>query len=394
MDLKELKARLKQIGQEAQAATGETLDKLMAEANDINSQITEAQNRAKLTQMAETLSAEDALLKESGKGAEDEREKRAKTLKSGGKAFYKLAPKAAAVTSGSTVLPEHTASDIKPTFNELSSLVDRVKVVPLSGGESYQRAYLKGFGIGDYTAEGAEYSEDEPIFGYAEMTKAKITSYAEETEEVLKLPGADYDSVIGSGVVTAIKKKMNQEIMNGTGGANHLKGIFYNDTAAAKQVIDPATDLAVSAIDETTLDEIIYSYGGDEAVEDMAVLILNKKDLKAFATLRDADGDKVYDVVNRGNTGTIDGVPYVINSACKAISDSTTAADAYCMAYGPLSNYELPVFSDIETNRSTDYKFKQGQIAYKGVIFVGGGVAAHNGFIRVKKAAAAAPAGE
>jgi HK97 family phage major capsid protein len=141
----------------------------------------------------------------------------------------------------------------------------------------------------------------------------------------------------------------------------------------------------VTAIDETTLDEIIYAFGGDEDVEDGAVLILNKKDLKAFATFRDAEGEKVYTVVNNGNTGTIDGVPYLINSACKALSAAATASASYCMAYGPLSNYTMAIFSDVDIQRSTDYKFKEGMIAHKGVVFAGGNVTAKNGFLRVKK---------
>ena len=86
-------------------------------------------------------------------------------------------------------------------------------------------------------------------------------------------------------------------------------------------------------------------FGGDEDVEDAAVLVLNKKDLKAFAKLRDKQGRKVYTIVNHGNTGTIDGVPYVINSACGAVTDTQTKAIVYCMAYGPLSNYEMAIFS-------------------------------------------------
>ena len=54
------------------------------------------------------------------------------------------------------------------------------------------------------------------------------------------------------------------------------------------------------------------------------------------------------------------------------------------MAYGPLSNYEVAVFSDIEAKKSTEYKFKQGQTAYKACVFMGGNVVAKNGFIRVK----------
>jgi HK97 family phage major capsid protein len=115
----------------------------------------------------------------------------------------------------------------------------------------------------------------------------------------------------------------------------------------------------------------------------MAVLILNKRDLKAFAKVRDKQGRKVYTIVNQGNTGTIDGIPYIINSACGAVSDAQTAADVYCMAYGPLSNYELAIFSDIDAKKSTDYKFATGQIAYRADVYAGGSVVACNGFERV-----------
>ena len=222
------------------------------------------------------------------------------------------------------------------------------------------------------------------MFGYATVNKVKITAYAEETEEVLKLAVADYDSEVMKGISIATRKKLTREILIGDGTAGHFVGIF-DDGATA---IDPLTDLAIAVINEKTLDDIIFSYGGDEDVEDVAVLILNKKDLKAFATLRKANGDKVYDVVANGNTGTIDGVPYIINSACKAIADVSTTVGQFGMAYGSLSNYTMAIFSDLDVQRSTDYKFKQGMLAHRGSVFAGGNVTASNGFLRVKKGVA------
>lgn len=288
---------------------------------------------------------------------------------------------AVTVGSGSVVVPKYTASDIKPTFNEVSSLIDRVGYKELKGGESYRQPYILGYGTGDYTLEGADYATAEPTFAYADINKTKVTAYAEDSEEVLKLPDADYDGEVVKGITVATRKKLTREILIGTGAANRLVGIF----SAAAAAIDPATDKGLSAIDATTLDEIIFSYGGDEEVEDAAVLILNKKDLKAFARLRTADGKKIYNVVTNGNTGTIDGIPFIVNSACKAISDAATVAGDFAMAYGPLSQYQLTVFSDLDVQRSTDYKFKQGMIAHRGSIFAGGNVISKNGFLRVKK---------
>lgn len=118
--------------------------------------------------------------------------------------------------------------------------------------------------------------------------------------------------------------------------------------------------MEVTAITGTTLDDIIYSYGGEEDVEGFCGLILNKADLKAFAKLRTDDGKKVYDIKNNGNSGTIDGVPFIINSACKAVSAPGTTKGEYCMAYGPFFNYELAVFltwmcqSQLSTNLNQD----------------------------------------
>lgn len=306
------------------------------------------------------------------KKLQEQAEQRGKEIKEG---------RSVTVGSAGVILPQHQATDIRPGFNEVSTLLDRVTIKPLIGGESFKQPYITGYGTGDYTTETNDYADAEPTFGYAEISKAKITAYAEDTEELQKLPATDYDGEVMKGIRIANRKKLTREILVGTGATNRLAGIF----SSAATAIDVATDKPIKEIDEDTLDEIIYSYGGDENVEDLAVLILNKKDLKSFAKLRDAEGQKVHKVTSKGNVGDIDGVPFIINSACKAISDAAVGAGEYCMAYGPLSNYMIAIFSDMDVSRSTDYKFKQGMIAHKGVVFAGGNVVSKNGFLRVKK---------
>ncbi len=303
---------------------------------------------------------------------QEEVEKRGKELKEG---------RAVTVGSGDIVIPKHHSSDIRPTFSEVSGLIDRVDHLFLKGGESFAQSYVKGYGEGGYTDEGGAYATAETEFGYAAMNKSKVTAYAEVTEELEKLPAADYDREVMKGVGIASRKKITREILIGEGGTNQLVGIF-SDKAEA---IDAAKDKSIGEIDNKTLDEIVFSYGGDEEVEDPAVLILNKLDLKAFAQLRSTDGKKIHTIVTNGNTGTIDGIPFLINSACKAISDPSTQEGAYCMAYGPLSNYKLVIFSDFDVRKSDDYKFKEGMIAFRSSVFMGGNVQSHNGFLRVKK---------
>ena len=322
-------------------------------------------------------------------------DKRGKALKAGAGVRFSAriaTPNVKASVSVDQTAPVvHTAPDLSQTVNPVSALIDMVKVVHLQGGETYERGFVKDYGAdgAGKTAEKAEYNSVEPTFGYVTIEKEKVTAYTEEPEEMQKLPNADYDSIIEGSVGKAIRRYLSRQILTGDGSTSQLKGIFYNPAKESEYVINPKTDIdTITAIDDGTLDEIIYSFGGDEEVEGVATLILNKQDLKAFAKLRDKQGRKVYTIVNRGQTGTIDGVPFVINSACAAISDSKTAAGAYVMAYGYLQNYELAIFSDIDVRRSDDYKFKNGQTAFRASMFAGGSVAAWNGFIRVKKAAA------
>lgn len=391
MSKKDLKARIAALNKDAQAKSGDELQAIMDEAKEISGILADIASREALAGMVEDGTEDPTPVAgqgEEGMDAKNQaRTKSGKALKDGKAVSYQAKtlarPMNTLTTSTGVVMPKHTSPDIAPTFNNVSSLIDRVKTVPLPGGESYQRPFVKSYGDGaGSTAEGADYNTSEPEFGYAEIVREKITAYAEEPEEMQKLPDADYDGVVEESVVHAIKRYASRQILVGPGGTGKFRGIFFNPSKAQDDIIDRNTDITtITAIDDATLDEIIYSYGGDEEVEDIAVLILNKKDLKKFAKLRDKQGRKVYTIVNHGNTGTIDEVPYIINSACGEIGGT---ADTYCMAYGPLSNYEVAIFSDIEAKKSTEYKFKQGQTAYKACVFMGGNVVAKNGFIRVK----------
>ena len=300
-------------------------------------------------------------------------EKRGKDLKEG---------RTVTVTSSNVLLPSHTNTAIgEYPFREVSTLVDRVKIVNLEGGETYKKSFIKTNGIAGLTAEGDPYTTAEPTFGYATITKVKVTAYAEITEELEKLPALPYSQEVLKGINIALRKKISQQILRGAGTTNTFKGIF----ATGVEALADNTDIEIDTIDETTLDEIIYAYGGDEEVEGGAALILSKNDLRAFANLRTSEGRKVH-IVDY-SASTIDGIPYIINSNCGSIADPSTEAGTYCIAYGALTNYEVPVFSPVEIAKSTDYKFKDGIISYKASVFTGGNVVGYKGFLRIKKKA-------
>lgn len=284
----------------------------------------------------------------------------------------------------SIVVPTYTSGQINQTFPTVSTLIDSVAHLNLNGGESYRQPFVISIGDGGYTGEGENAHDSETVFGYADINRAKVTAYAEISEELAKLPAAAYADTIFANIRTAMRQVLSKEIMVGKGLENNqyrLVGIF-SDKATA---IDPATDLELSAIDDHTLDDIVYHYGGAEDVETQATLILSKQDLLAFSKVRTATNQNFYTITLNGNSGSINSVPFVISSACKPLTATSTAAGEFCMAYGSLSNYSLVEFTPLDVKRSDDFKFRQGLIAFRGSVFVGGNVTTHNGFLRIKR---------
>lgn len=304
-----------------------------------------------------------------------ELELRAKELKEG---------RTVTVGASNVLLPKHESDQLATVpFKQFSSLVDLVKVVNLQGGESYEAPFTISYGTAGNTAEGTDYTVAEPTFDSVEINKVKITAYAEISEELEKLPAADYVAEVEKGIDMAIKKKLAQEIITGDATNNHFVGIF--STNAANKCVLASDDLEVAAIDGDTLTEVIFNYGGDEEVEGVATLMLNKADLLAFSKVRNATNGLREYTIDYANQ-TINGIPYVINSNIPALATASTGD--YVMAYGVPSHYEMPVFSDIETRKSYDYQFKAGKIAFRASLFTGGNTSSYRGFIRVKKAAA------
>src|SRR5690554_387161 len=367
----EIKVRLTEIeGLVGLEATLEVLEELEEEIDELKEEEEVIDRKLAIQRKAKIKPIQ---IERSDKMNQEELEKRGKDLKES---------RVIQVSSDEILLPEHTAPNIAAyPFAQVSSLVDRVRVVNLNGGETYKKSFIKGSGIAGLTGEGESYNETEPEFGYLTITKVKVTAYTEITEELEKLPSLPYQAEVIKNINIALKKKISEQILRGPGTSNTFTGIFSDQAIA----LADSEALEISTITDQTLDDIIFAYGGDEEIEGGAYLILNKNDLRAFAGLRTPEGRKVHtiDYIN----STIDGIPYIINSHCKALTDTNTSEGEYVIAYGGLHNYEVPIFSPVEIGKSTDYKFKDGIISYKASVFTGGNVVGYNGFLRIKKKA-------
>lgn len=369
-EMKALQGELEDLNEEEEAAIEETEDQ---EERQVAEELTKRAKNKEL-KIVNKPEEEKRNLAPTKELTYEEKAKRGKALRE---------KRSITVGSSEIAVPKYTAQGVKGTFNEVSTLIDLVTITPLEGGESYERGYVVSHGEGGETDESGNYKQADTVFDYAEINKQKVTAYSEEPEEIKRLADAAYHDEIIKGMTIATKKKLSKDILVGPGTKGRFQGIFTNPT---KFAIDKNTDIEISNIDNTTLNKIIFAYGGEEDVVADACLILNKNDLQGFSNVKTTDGKDYYDIELNGNTGRINKIPFVLNSAAKALTNSQTAEGDYCMAYGSLSNYEVALFSELEVKESEDYKFKEGQIAHRGSVFAGGNVVAHNGFVRVKKA--------
>ena len=321
----------------------------------------------------------------------DEFEQRAINFKQSNKMEFSVEEvRAVTIGSGNLISPKPIQNTINEKFNEVSSVVELVNVVSAEGMTEYEVPYVISYSEGGIIGEGQDYTEGEPVFGYASIKPIKITIYTEVTEEVSKLTPVQYLTKIRQAALIALRKKVARLIPLGNPAATpaEFTGILHADA-----ITDAA--LEFSAIDEKTLRKIAMSYGGDENIIGNAVLLLNKNDLIAFGDIRSTtDRKSVYEITpdaSNPNAGILkDGglsVRYVINSSLKALSDAATVATTPCMIYGIPGSYELALFSPYEIKVSEDAAFKKGMLAIKGSVFVGGNVVASNGFLIIEKKA-------
>lgn len=366
MNALETESRSQDTSNERLAEINDKMDAMIEQRNALEVKIKKANEEA-FKRARTNIDTE----KSSEKLADEEAEQRIRTLKQN---------RAITLATLDTLTINHQATNIKGGFNQVSGLLDLITYKYLPGGESFTQAFMKGYGEGGYTAEGGDAINSEPVWGYAAINKTKITAYTEVSEEFEKLKPSFYLTEIQRNLTISLRKTLAKEIVKGDGDTGHITGIL---APAAKVVaLETAKDLEITAIDENTLSDVIIGYGGDEDIY-RGVLVLNKLDLKDFLRVRGSDKKPVYkvDFINQ----TIDGVPYIISSNIKPFS--TAVAGDYTFVYGALGHYDLVAFSPIEISKSTDYKFRQGQIAYRAVGLFGGNTTSHNAFLRTKKAA-------
>ena len=295
------------------------------------------------------------------------------------------------VATGTIVKPDQVGTTIHDSVGPVSSIIDMVYAMDLTGCQSILEpiltADMEAQGGKVTTAAGTARATSDPTFKAAKIApyEAGVTSLVDRN--ISRLTPVAYEEKIRSISMRSLRRKVAAMIYNGDGqGTNDMFGI---KTAKDKDGAVLYKTVNVEEIAAGFLDAIVFGYGSDEEVGGNARLFLNKADLAAIGAIRSTDGNRVYEIVPdpaNANIGRItDGgliVPYVIGSALTALADSTQTSSAIqTMVYGDPMNYELGLFGPYTIRIDESVKSIERMNAILGDIMVGGNLIMQDGFV-------------
>ena len=310
----------------------------------------------------------------------EERQARAEAfIKNGEKEKLSTTEMRATLVSGGHIATPTKVEGIEPNFNQVSSIVDLVRVENNEGMGSAKYAYEISISEAKDQTEGSSVEMSDPVYGYETMTPDSIMVLSQISKQVRKQSPLNYEGKVVDSAEKALRVKVAK---------------YITSKILASTLIEKPDALKLTAIDDKTLRKIAFSYGSDETVYGNAWLFLTKKDLIAFGDVRGTNGNKsaVYEITpdtDNPNTGTIkDGglsVRYCLNPNLTNLASAE--ADGVAMFYGQPQNAVLGLFSDYEVQVSEDFAFDKNMLTIRGDAEIGCVVDKYHGFVCVTKGA-------
>lgn len=324
-------------------------------------------------------------------------EKRAARVKETGRLEIEVAElrehmgesRAVTIANGNLTKPTGTGTTIHDNMDSVSSIVDQVYSSDLTGCAAFEEAYVKTESEASEREDGKANDASEPTFGIAKITPVLINVTSYVSKNIQRINPLAYEEKVKSIAIKALRRKVGNLIANGDGKT------FYGIKTAENtdgEKIYKTYEVEKAEINEKTLRDITFQYGGNEELGTNARLFLTKEDLAAFGAVRGTnEKEAIYEITadsNNANTGIIkDGgtiVPYTIMSGLTSLSKTTQGEKAVqTMLYGDPGNFELGLFGTYSVEVSKDYKFAEGLLTIMGEVMIGGNLIVGEGFVVV-----------
>lgn len=275
----------------------------------------------------------------------------------------------AAVKTTSTGVVGPTGVDgINDMVAPVSSLVDLVNLVDATGMGQYEVAVVASEASASADTEGNVPTESEPGFAAVTFTPSSVSLIGYVSKKIRKQSPLNYEEKVTTESRKALRRKLNAII------AAAVPASALADTYAI--VLPSTSTTGADAFDANLLSSIILSYGGDEGVDGAATLVLNKKDLKAFAAVRGTNEHlPVYSIVPseanpsvgiiKDNNGL--SCRYCISKDVAALCEtSLTTTAKKTMFYANLQSVDLALWGGVDVEVNDGYKFGEGLLTVRG----------------------------
>lgn len=286
------------------------------------------------------------------------------------------------ISLGTVATPGGAGSEIRDGFaGQVSGLINQVNTVDLTGLNGWEEPYVVSdpeATAGDpFELAGTQRETTDPVFALAGMTAYEANTTSFVPKAAANLSPARYAAKIQEMALRSLQRKAVALMINGDGAASpKMHGILNAKNTAGANIFAEIAD--VTAINEDTLAQMVFGYGGDEMTGGVARLLLTKPNLEAFGKLKGANEktplyEISFDPGSGGNTGTIKRggliVPYTI---CAAMG-------AKKLAYGDPFNYMLALFGEYVVGTDASYMAGKRLITVLGDVNLSGNLTVDKG---------------
>ena len=381
--ISEIQARLAEINNEIDAATGDALTALETESRSLLEELTNLQNEAQSRQQLRQQIASGAGTPLPGVPAPavSEEQRNADAFAQSHRMTISADQSRAVMISGGQLLQPTKTSGINDIPGaKVSSIIDLVRVENCVGMGSDKVAYV----VSDMDAatkqtEGGTVNATQPTFGFVTITPTSYLVISQISDQAKKQTNLQYSAKVREQALLALRKKASQVVTAA------LQASTLNYT------VDAAVTSGKGVIDATTLRNLTLQYGDDESVLGGAMLFLHKKELIAFGDVRGSSEKKaIYTITpdtSNPNTGTISEggvtVRYCLNSHLTPLSGTAQSSSAAIktMFYGTPQALKLDLFGDYELKVSEDFAFDKRMDTIRGAVDMGADIVVKNAFV-------------
>ena len=287
----------------------------------------------------------------------------------------------ATITSSSTAGPSGVGELTDPKGSKGSALIDLIKLTDCTGMSSYTVPVVTADPEASDGTEGQPAKESNPTFDKVTLTPQlkRLISYI--SREIRKQTPVLYEQKVKECVRRALRKVLTKLVITNV----------TKSSLTTKLALKGATGKALFT--SSLLSDIILSYGGDEELDGAAVLLLNKKDLKAFAEVEGKNEFlKPYTVTPDAanpSTGVIKdnaglSCRYCLCKDVPALSDAAlNGSPKTTMLYGNPQCVEMGVWGGVDVTVNEGYKFGEGLLSVLGEVTADADLTVKDGFVVV-----------